>query len=92
MNMIKNTIFLGKIARLTTTPSPPCVDSTRRRVYVQHVTVYTGVRVLRVESTHWVFQRATHHTHHTDHTTREEDRREVYRREEEKSTEEKTRR
>ena len=46
MNMIKNTIFLGKIEWLTTTPSPPCVDSTRRRVYVQHVSVYTGVRVL----------------------------------------------
>ena len=42
MSMIKNTIFLGKIARLTTTSSPPCVDSTRRRVYVQQVSVYTG--------------------------------------------------
>ena len=42
MNMIKNIIFLAKNCEADDDPSPPCVDSTRRRVYVQHVSVYTG--------------------------------------------------
>ena len=59
-------------ARLTTTPSLRCVDSTLLPVYTETCSTYTR---RRVESTHGVFQRVTHHTHHTDHphaTQREE--------------------
>ena len=72
------TLLLGKIE----TSSLPCVDSTRRRVYVQHVSVYTGntrtpvytetcwtYTRLRVESTHGFF--SVSHTTHTTQTTPE---------------------